>query len=40
MHTTGGYLLGATLSFKYFYIFGYQEDDIYYTFQAHYESAL
>ncbi len=27
MHTTGGYLLGATLSFK--YIFGYQEDDIY-----------
>ena len=27
MHTTGGYLLGATLSFK--YIFGYREDDIY-----------
>jgi acetyl-CoA synthetase len=27
MHTTGGYLLGATLSFK--YIFGYQKDDIY-----------
>ena len=27
MHTTGGYLLGATLSFK--YIFGHKEEDIY-----------
>ena len=27
LHTTGGYLLGAHMSFK--YIFGYREDDIY-----------
>lgn len=27
LHTTGGYLLGAHMSFK--YIFGYKEDDIY-----------
>ena len=27
MHTTGGYLLGATLSFK--YIFGFQSNDVY-----------
>ena len=27
MHTTGGYLLGATMSFK--YIFGFSSEDVY-----------